>query len=100
MAGNAIVRERTLSEHVSSMNDHMEELAAAGEWEQVADLLIRRNAMLREITGDKKNEALLAARRSTERITRMAKQARTEVADKLGQLHRGKEATDSYRAHT
>lgn len=100
MAGNAIVREQTLFAHLASMNDHMEELAAAEEWQQVAELLIQRNAMLREIPDDKKVEALLAASRSTERLTRMAGKARSEVANKLAQLHRGKEATDSYRAHT
>lgn len=99
MAGNAIVKEQTLSQHLQSMNDHMEELAAAGEWQQVTELLPRRNAMLGELAEDKKVDALLAASRSTERIRGMAEKARAEVADKLAQLHRGKEATDSYRAH-
>jgi len=100
MAVNAIEKEKTLSEHVASMNGHMEELAAAGEWEQVSELLEKRNAMLREIDDDKKEAALRAASRSTDRIRGMAEQARSEVAGRLAQLHRGKEATDSYRAHT
>ena len=100
MATNAIQREQTLFEHVSSINEHMEELAAAGEWEQVSDLLGKRNAMLREIGDDKKAAALKAASRSTDLIRAMAQKAQSEIAGKLAQLQRGREATDSYRAHS
>jgi len=100
MATNAIAREQTLSEHILSVNEHMEELAAADEWEQVSELLSKRNAMLREIADDEKEVALKSARGSTERIRDMAEKAQGEVAEKLAQLQRGREATDSYRAHT
>ena len=98
MAGNAIIREQSLSEDVQSLNEHMEELAAAEEWNEVAELMTKRNAMLREIDESERAEALLAARRSTDRIRRMAANAQGEIRNKLAQLQRGREATDSYRA--
>lgn len=98
MAGNAILREKTLGDEILSLNEHMEELAAADEWTEVAELITKRNAMLREIQESERAEALLAARRSTDRIRRMAVNAQGEVRSKLSQLQRGREATDSYRA--
>jgi hypothetical protein len=99
MTGNAILREQTLSEQVLSINEHLEELAAAEEWHQVSDLMTKRNAMLQVIEDVGQEAALVAARRTTDRIQRMAENARKDVADKLAQLQRGKVATDSYRAH-
>ena len=99
MTGNAMLREQTLFEQVRSMNEHMEELAGAEEWQEVADLMTKRNAMLREIPEAELGAALQAARRSTDRIRRMAVNAQSEVQHKLTQLQRGREATDSYRAY-
>lgn len=98
MAGNAILKEQSLSEELLSLNEHMEELAAADEWNEVADLMTKRNAMLREVDESDRADALLAARRSTDRIRRMAENAQGEIRKKLSQLQRGREATDSYRA--
>lgn len=98
MAGNAILREQTLSEEVLSLNDHMEELAAADEWSEVAELMTKRNAMLREVQESERADALVAARRSTDRIRRMAEDAQGEIRNKLSQLQRGRKATDSYRS--
>lgn len=100
MAGNAILREQTLGEAVNSLNEHMEELAAAGEWDEVSRLMTKRDAMLREIEEALRGPVLLASRRTTERIRRMAEKAHEEIGDKLAQLQRGRQATDSYRAHT
>ena len=95
----AVARERTLSEQLESMNEHMEELAAAGEWQQVGDLMMKRNAMLQELNTAERREALDKARQSTECIRAMAVQARREVAARLANLQRGREATDCYRAN-
>lgn len=100
MAENAIAKSETLFDLLSSLNSRMEELATAGEWDEVANLLVKRNAMLRELEGQDKREALTAARRSTEFVTSLARKARAEVAEKLSQLHVGREAADTYRAHT
>lgn len=100
MAENAIANTGTLLDLLASLNARMEELAAAGEWDEVANILVKRNAVLREIEGRDKREALTAARRSTDFVTSLARKARAEVAEKLSQLHLGREAADTYRAHT
>ena len=99
MEMKAIEAEETLADIVLSMNDHMEELAADGEWEKVSELLVKRNAMIREIADEQKAPVLKAAERSTARIKKLAEQAHGDVGQQLAKLHRGREATDSYRAH-
>lgn len=99
MTGKAILREANLCEQVLSMNEHMEELAAAGEWQQVASLVTKRNAMLQEIDDSVREESLVAARRSTDRIKRMAEDAQNQVAEKIAQLHRGRKATQIYQSN-
>ena len=99
MTGNATLREQNQSDQVRSLNEKMEELAVAGEWDEVAELMTRRNAMLQSIDGSAREPTLVAARRTTLRVQQMAESARKEVAEKLSKLQRGKQATDSYRAH-
>ena len=99
MDGSAILKEETLSEHVLSLNGHMEELAAAGEWQRVMEYMVKRDAMLREIGDNERKTALLAARRSTEQIRKMAEIAKKETANRLAALKRGQKAADSYRTH-
>jgi len=99
MAHTAINREQTFGEEILSLNEHMEELAGAAEWRQVFEILGKRNAMLLELEGSERAEALLAAKRSTEQLRLMADNARQIVAKKLTDLARGKKATDSYRRH-
>lgn len=99
MTVNATLREQNQSDQVCSLNEKMEELAVAGEWDEVAELMTRRNAMLQSIDGSAREAALVAARRTTLRVQQMAESARKEVAEKLSQLQRGRQATDSYLAH-
>jgi len=100
MASNAILKEQTLSERVLSMNGHMEELAAAGEWQQLTDFMIKRDAMLSQIEEGEREVAITAARRSTDQIMQLAETARQDIGDRLAALKRGRKAADSYRANT
>lgn len=100
MAGNVLPGVQTLSEQVRALNGHMEEIAGAGKWLEVIDIMVNRDAMLREIEDSERQAALLAARRSMTRVRQIAETARRDVADKLTTLQHGKEATDSYRANT
>jgi hypothetical protein len=99
MTGNAILRDQSEHDQVLSLNKQMEELAAAGEWSEVEELMHRRNTMIKVIEGSDREAALLAARQTTLQVQRMAEAARKEVAEKLSQLQRGRKATDSYLAH-
>lgn len=100
MGGIASAVEQSLVEHITSTNRQIEELAAAGQWEGVSDLLAKRNAMLREIDDDQKEDVLRTTIRSTSRIRALVEKARDDIGKELGQLQRGKEATASYKANT
>lgn len=99
MATNPQFTESTLSEHLESVNDRLEELAAAGEWAEVADLMRKRNAMLREVHDVDRSAVLLTARQTTDRLLKLAEAAKLDVGDKLTKLQRGKAATEVYREH-
>lgn len=100
MAAIAEFREGTLLESISSMNDRAEKFAAEGEWDAVSDLLVRRNAMLREIGNDQLEVVLRAAIRSTARIRAMVEHAKANIGKDLEVLHRGQEAAQIYNSNT
>ena len=99
MTGKAELQEYSPDVEVQHLNARMEELAVAGEWNEVAHLMTRRNSMLQSIAGPQREATLVAARRTTIRVQRQAETARQEVGEKLSQLQRGRRATDSYLAH-
>lgn len=99
MTGNAELQEQSLDEQVQQLNARMEELAVAGEWSEVAHVMAERNLKLQSIDNPLREASLVAARRATIRVQRLAESAKQEVGEKLSQLQRGKRATDSYLAH-
>ena len=99
MTVNATLRDENLNSQLLFLNERMEVLAAAGEWQQVEELMARRNAALQSLDAADRESALVAARRTTRRVQRIAESARMEVAEKLRQLQRGRQATDSYLSH-
>jgi len=99
MTGKAESQEYSLDEQVQYLNARLEELAVAGEWNEVAHVMDKRNSLLQSIDGPAREAALVAARRVTIRVQKLAESARQEVGEKLSQLQRGKRATDSYLAH-
>ena len=99
MSMNPRFTDSTLCEHLESVNERLEELAGAGEWSEVADLMRKRNAMLREVHDLDRSAALLSARQTTDRLQQMAEAAKVDVGDKLTKLQRGKAATEIYREH-
>lgn len=99
MIENATLHEQSQNDQLVSLNNKMETLAGACEWDQIAEIMARRNTMLKSVEGTRREAALIAARRTTLRVQQMVESARNEAAEKLGQLRRGRKATDSYRAH-
>lgn len=100
MADRAIALEDKNGAEVLALNSTMEQLAVDGDWEQVAVLVSKRNTLLRKVGDAAKKTALEESKRSTDRIRRLAEKARQDTADRLSRLQRGREATDSYQAHS
>ena len=100
MADRAIALEDKAGAEVLKLNAEMEQLAVDGEWEGVSLLVSKRNTLLRQVGDAARRTALEESKRSTDRIRRLAEKARQDTADRLSRLQRGREATDSYQAHT
>lgn len=87
------------SERAAAMNRRLERLAVDGKWQRMADTVKNRDALLARIPAAEREPALLAARRSNERLQAMAQAAKSQCAEQLSALKRGRQAAASYRAH-
>jgi len=92
--------EESLLDSILNANARAEELASTGEWEDLGSLLARRDAMLREIGDAKKEAAIVASLKSTEQIRVLVEKRKSEIGKELGQLQRGRAATESYSANS
>ena len=81
-------------------NARAEALASSGEWEDLSKLLAKRDAMLRDLDDGEKAPAILATLKSTEQIRALVEKRKGEIGQELGQLKRGREATESYSANS
>ncbi len=92
--------DRPSLECILQANSQAEALASTGEWESLGRTLAKRDAMLRDIDDGKKEMALVATLKSTEQIRALVEKRRNEIGKELGQLQRGREATESYSANS
>ena len=74
----------------------MEELAAAGDWDEVEDLAVRLRSALLEVPEAERRSVLLAVQRSTEKVTAGARSARETVTGKISELRLGQVAKKAY----
>ena len=100
MADVAGADEQSEYGQITATNQRIEELAVAGEWEAVSELLAKRNAMLRDLEDKQKEAVLRLTIQSTARIRTLVEKAKDDIGRELGQLQRGREATASYNANT
>lgn len=90
---------RVSLDYLEQLHRRIEELAAGSHWPEVEALIEERNALLPDFSAEERVAALNAARRSTDRILKLALNARLELVGELAKLQRGRKATDAYRAH-
>ena len=76
--------------------ERMEELAIAGEWNDVEDIAVRLRTTVMHVPEADRRSVLLAVKRSTEKVAAGAKKARQAVTDKLSDLRRGQAAKKAY----
>ena len=81
---------------VLEMSARMEELAAAGDWDEVEDLAVRLRSALLEVPEAERRSVLLAVQRSTEKVTAGARSARETVTGKISELRLGQVAKKAY----
>ncbi len=78
------------------MAEHMETLAAAGEWEQVEDIVIRLRGIVTSVPEEERRDVLLAVQRSTEHVEAQARSARQSITGRMSELRRGQAAKKAY----
>ncbi|MGH8196070.1 MAG: hypothetical protein ACREQ8_17000 [Woeseiaceae bacterium] len=86
-------------EQIAALHRRLEQLAADGEWQQIADAVKDRDALLAELPAAECKQALLAASRCTERLQILAQAAKSQCAQELAKLKRGRQAAASYRSN-
>ena len=81
---------------VAELAASMEECADQEDWDRVEELAHDlRNAVL-EVPEANRRGALLAARRSTDKVREKARTARLDVTGKLSEIRRGRDAAKAY----
>jgi hypothetical protein len=98
-SGSPIANTAPANEQVVALNRRVLELAGEEQWQLVAEVVARRDALLSRVPADKRAEALLAARHCTERLKGMAQAAKSQCAERLATLRQGRKAAESYRAN-
>lgn len=78
------------------MAEHMEMLAAAGEWDHIEDIVIRLRGVVMNVPEAERREVMLAVRRSTEQVEAAANAARQAITGKMSELRRGQAAKKAY----
>jgi hypothetical protein len=86
-------------DQAAALNQHLLALAGDGKWQQIADVVGRRNALLARIPVAEREQALLAAQHCNETLQGLARSAKSRCAEQLGALRHGRKAAESYRAN-
>jgi hypothetical protein len=86
-------------EEVALLNRQVLLLAAEEEWQQVADVVARRDALLARLPAEDRESALRAARACTETLNDLALAAKARCGEQLATLRQGRRAAASYRAN-
>jgi hypothetical protein len=86
-------------EEVALMNREVLALAADEKWQQVADVVARRDALLARIPAEHRESALRAARNCTDKLNQLAQAAKSRCREQLATLRQGRKAAESYHAN-
>ena len=76
--------------------DELKARKAPGEWERTEEIAARLRSAIMAVPGHQRREVLLAAKQSMEKVQTLAQYARSDVAEKLSAIRRGKDATRAY----
>ena len=95
VASHAVMNEAAET-IVKEMAEHMETIAAAGDWEEVERIAVRLQSAVMTVPEARRREMLVVAQQATERVTDLAREARGEVTGRMSAIRRGQAATKAY----
>ncbi len=84
----------------AEMTQSLETSARYGDWERVEEIAGQLRVAVMQVPEHDRRETLLAVGRSIERVQQLAKDARTDITQKLSAIRRGKDATMAYGSAT
>jgi len=96
MVANQAAIGETPESKVLALSEHMEALAAAGDWDEVEDTAVRLRRAVMDVPEASRRPVVLAAQRSIEKVAAAAKNARRTVTGKISELRRGQVAKKAY----
>ena len=96
MVATSAVMEQTPESVVLEMAEHLQTLAANGDWEEVEHLAIRLRSAVMNVPERQRRNAILAVQRATEQVAAEAASAQRDVTGRLRALRRGQKATKAY----
>ena len=96
MAANTALETQSPQTIVKEMAEHMESMAAAGEWTEVENLAIRLRSAVMSVPEGERRALLLEVKNRCEKVAQSAESARQEVTGKMSAIRRGQVATKAY----
>ena len=100
MAASQAAMQQRPGEVASEMSASMEAHASSGDWERVEEIAVKLRSVIMQVPERERRAAILAARRSVEKVQALAQQDRADVTGKLAAIRRGKDATAAYGSAT
>ena len=98
MVASQAAMQQNAAAGVAEFAAAIEAHATSGEWELVEELVARLRAAVMDVPEGQRRESLLLAQQALERVQSQAKDARSDVAEKLSAIRRGKDAARAYTA--
>ena len=96
MAATQAALAETATTVALEMSEHIETLAAAGEWDDVEDIVARLRSTIMRIPEAERRAVILRVQASLERVAVEAGNARQDLTGKLTELRRGEAAKRAY----
>ena len=81
---------------ISLVAEHMEAMAAAGEWSEVENLAIRLRSAIMNVPEGERRGLLVQVKSRCEKVAQNAEVARQEVTGRMSAIRRGQVATKAY----
>ncbi|MGI9247856.1 MAG: hypothetical protein ACR2QI_02500 [Woeseiaceae bacterium] len=78
------------------MAEHMEILAAAGDWDDIENIAVRLRRAVMNVPDAERRAVVLAVQRSNEKVALEAGRAHRTVTEKISELRRGQAAKKAY----
>ena len=96
MAASQAALAETATTVALEMSEHIETLAAAGEWDDVEDTVARLRSTIMRVPEAERRSVILEVQAGLERVVVAATSARESITGKISELRRGQAAKKAY----